>query len=864
MEIAVFSAKPYDRTYFGEVNTDFGHNLRFFELPLGPETARLAEGASAVCPFVNDDVSAPVLRELHKGGTQLVALRCAGFNNVDLKEAGRLGIKVCNVPAYSPASVAEYTVGLILSLNRKIHRAYARVREGNFSLEGLMGFELACRTVGVVGTGRIGSLTALILKGFNCRVLAYDPVRREDLVEKGVEYVSLEKLFRESDIVTLHCPLTPETYHLIDTEALAIMKQNVVLVNTSRGALIDTRAVINALKSGKIGALGIDVYEEEAHLFFEDLSDQIIQDDVFKYINSEFARIFGYRREELMGTNYKRLVAPEDLDRVVKGVTERQKGKGKPTRYKFKAVRKNGDIIHVEVFSTPIIYKGKPAIQGMLIDITKSEIEKRNFKTLCHNMGDCLFVVGGDFRIKYENRRFEEDFGKGIGDYCYHAIFDRESPCDDCIIKEALKKGKIVKREIKATNNRFYECVSSLFYHDYDSKPTVITLMHDITEKKKIEDSEKEWRNIFNSIVDGIAIIDKNFNITKINKGFVELFGLPEEKIIGKKCYEIIHKKDCPDEGCLFLKAIKTKKSEHMEFFSPNIRKYLSIISSPIFKNGETTKTVHVIRDITERKKVEISLERSKLAFFNMLKDLHEAHEKLRVAYEKVKEADKVKSAILANVSHELKTPLTIALGMIDIAMDEKNDEERKNMLIKAKKSLLRQLKIIEDLIGLAQIEKGEFIRTISFIRLDEIIEECIRELKEKATEKEIKIIALLTPIRVSVDRVEIKHAILNLLDNAIKFNKKGGKILITLRRKEKDIEVCIEDTGVGISKKHLKKIFEPFYQVDMSIRRKYGGTGLGLTIAKRIIELHGGKIRVESKVNKGSKFCFTLPIVRD
>jgi len=609
---------------------------------------------------------------------------------------------------------------------------------------------------------------------------------------------------------------------------------------------------------------------EESELLYKSLVENclvgvyIIQDDVFKYVNSEFARIFGYRREELMGTNYKRLVAPEDLDRVVKGVTERQKGKGKPTRYKFKAVRKNGDIIHVEVFSTPIIYKGKPAIQGMLIDITKSEIEKRNFKTLCHNMGDCLFVVGGDFRIKYENRRFEEDFGKGIGDYCYHAIFDRESPCDDCIIKEALKKGKIVKREIKATNNRFYECVSSLFYHDYDSKPTVITLMHDITEKKKIEDSEKEWRNIFNSIADGIAIIDKNFNITKINKGFVELFGLPEEKIIGKKCYEIIHKKDCPDEGCLFLKAIKTKKSEHMEFFSPNIRKYLSIISSPIFKNGEITKTVHVIRDITERKKVEISLERSKLAFFNMLKDLHEAHEKLRVAYEKVKEADKVKSAILANVSHELKTPLTIALGMIDIAMDEKNDEERKNMLIKAKKSLLRQLKIIEDLIGLAQIEKGEFIRTISFIRLDEIIEECIRELKEKATEKEIKIIALLTPIRVSVDRVEIKHAILNLLDNAIKFNKKGGKILITLRRKEKDVEVCIEDTGIGISKKHLKKIFEPFYQVDMSVRRKYGGTGLGLTIAKRIIELHGGKIRVESQVNKGSKFCFTLPIVRD
>ncbi len=587
----------------------------------------------------------------------------------------------------------------------------------------------------------------------------------------------------------------------------------------------------------------------------------IIQDDVLKYVNPEFARIFGYSQDELIGMDYRKLVAPEDMEKVVKGVTERQKGKGKPTRYKFKAVRKNGEVIYVEVFSSPVTYKGRPAVQGTLIDITESEIEKSNFKTLCHNIADCLFVIDKDLVIKYENRKFEEDFGKGIGGYCYQVIFGKEKPCSNCVVDRVLK-GEVVRRELKALNGKFYEFISSPFF--YDLEPAIMTLMHDITEKKIIEEAEKEWEIVFNSISDGIAIIDRNFNITKVNKGFIKLFEMPEEEILSKKCYEVIHRGDKPEEDCLLLKSLKTGKSEHMEFFSPIVRKYLSIVSSPIFDGKEIIKTVHVIRDITERKKMEISLEKSRLAFFNMLKDLHEAHRKLRIAYEKVKEADKVKSAILTNVSHELKTPLTIALGMIDIAMEEKNDKERREMLMKAKKSLLRQLRIIDDLLDFANIEKGDFIQTISFIRLDEVIEECIQELEEKAREKNVEIITFLKPIEVYADRVEIKHAISNLLDNAIKFNKRGGKVKITLNPKGKEVEVCIEDTGIGISKKHLKKIFEPFYQVDMSIRRKYGGTGLGLTIAKRIIELHNGRIKAESKPDKGSKFCFTLPIMRE
>ncbi len=281
MKIAVFSARPYDRESLDEANADCGHELTFFEPRLGPETASLAGGFPAVCVFVNDRLSAEVLKELQGGGTHLIALRCAGFNNVDLAAAERLGLTVVRVPAYSPYAVAEHAVGLILALDRRIHRAYARVREGNLSLDGLLGFDLHGRTVGIVGTGRIGTVVAKILHGFGCEVLVHDPVVNPECERTGARYVQLDELFRASDIVTLHCPLTPDTHHMIDDRAIGVMKPGVMLINTSRGALVDTRAVIRGLKSGSISYLGLDVYEEEADLFFRDFSEKIIQDDVF-------------------------------------------------------------------------------------------------------------------------------------------------------------------------------------------------------------------------------------------------------------------------------------------------------------------------------------------------------------------------------------------------------------------------------------------------------------------------------------------------------------------------------------------------------------------------------------------------------
>lgn len=281
MKVAVFNTKPYDREYLDRANAGHGHELTFFEAHLVPETAILAAGHGAVCAFVNDTVNAEVLRQLAAGGTRLVALRSAGFNHVDLAAARDLGITVARVPAYSPHAVAEHAVGLILTLNRKLHRAYARVREGNFSLNGLRGFDLYGRTVGAIGTGKIGAEFARIMLGFGCRVLAFDVVPGQACRDMGVEYVALDELLRASDIVSLHCPLGEHTHHLIDAARIASMKRGVMLINTSRGALVDTRAAIQALKSGHIGYLGIDVYEEEEHLFFEDLSAQIIQDDVF-------------------------------------------------------------------------------------------------------------------------------------------------------------------------------------------------------------------------------------------------------------------------------------------------------------------------------------------------------------------------------------------------------------------------------------------------------------------------------------------------------------------------------------------------------------------------------------------------------
>lgn len=280
MRVAVFSAKGYDREFLGRAAAGH-HEPTFLEARLGPETAALAHGFDAVCAFVNDDLSAPVLTALAGGGTRFVVLRSAGFNHVDLHAADRLGLVVARVPAYSPNAVAEHTVALILALDRKLHRAYARVREGNFALDGLLGFDLCEQTAGVVGTGQIGKLVARILRGFGCEVLAFDPRPDPEVEAFGARYVPLDELLRRSGIVTLHCPLTPGTRHLIDSAAIATMKPGVMLVNTSRGALVDTRAVIEALKRGQVGHLGLDVYEEEAELFFEDRSNATVQDDVF-------------------------------------------------------------------------------------------------------------------------------------------------------------------------------------------------------------------------------------------------------------------------------------------------------------------------------------------------------------------------------------------------------------------------------------------------------------------------------------------------------------------------------------------------------------------------------------------------------
>jgi len=280
MKVAVFGTKPHDREFLTRRN-DGAHDLEFFEVRLCPETARLAQGAEAVCAFVNDDLGRAVIEQLDAAGVRLIALRSAGFNHVDLDAAAAAGIAVARVPAYSPHAVAEHTIALILTLNRNTHRAYNRVREGNFALEGLMGFDLNGKTVGVIGTGLIGTVLVRILTGFGCRVVAHDPVRNPACEALGARYLSMHDLLATSDIVSLQCPLTPQTFHLIDDAAIARMKPGVMLINTSRGAVIDTPAVIRGLKSGRLGSLGLDVYEEEANLFFEDLSTTFIPDDVF-------------------------------------------------------------------------------------------------------------------------------------------------------------------------------------------------------------------------------------------------------------------------------------------------------------------------------------------------------------------------------------------------------------------------------------------------------------------------------------------------------------------------------------------------------------------------------------------------------
>ncbi|WP_440904671.1 2-hydroxyacid dehydrogenase [Catenovulum sp. SX2] len=280
IKIALFSAKPYDKIYFEQFKAELNCQIDYFEVALTEHSVQLCQtGFDAVCVFVNDSVNEAVLTQLAEFNCKIIALRCAGFNNVDLVSADKLGLSICRVPSYSPQAVAEHTVGLMLTLSRKFHKAYNRVKEDNFSLNGLLGFNLFNKTVGIIGTGQIGQATINILHGFGCSILAFDPTQTEI---DGVNYVSLDELYKNSDIISLHCPLTPQTHHLINQQSLEQMRDGVMIINTSRGGLIDTDAMIKGLKARKIAYLGLDVYEQEANLFFEDLSNEIIDDDVFQ------------------------------------------------------------------------------------------------------------------------------------------------------------------------------------------------------------------------------------------------------------------------------------------------------------------------------------------------------------------------------------------------------------------------------------------------------------------------------------------------------------------------------------------------------------------------------------------------------
>lgn len=314
MIAAFYDTKPYDREYFTKANTPEQIDWRFHDFRLSAETASTAEGSAAVCVFVNDHLDSPCLENLAELGVRLVALRCAGFNNVDLAAAKALGIAVTRVPAYSPHAVAEHTVALLLTLNRKIHRAYNRVRELNFSLSGLVGFDLHGKTVGLIGTGIIGRTTAGIFRGFGCQVLAHDPYpNAEWAVEKGIRYVPLEELLRTSDIISLHLPLTPETHYLLNSKTIALMKPGAYLLNTSRGKLVHATALIEALKSGHLGGVALDVYEEEEGIFFEDLSGEVLQDD-------ELSRLLGF--PNVLITSHQAFLTQEALHEIARVTTE--------------------------------------------------------------------------------------------------------------------------------------------------------------------------------------------------------------------------------------------------------------------------------------------------------------------------------------------------------------------------------------------------------------------------------------------------------------------------------------------------------------------------------------------------------------
>lgn len=286
MKVAFFSSKSYDQEYFTRINESYGHELRFFETRLDSQTIQIARHYDAICAFVNDKVDSKTIKKMKRRGIRLLVLRNAGFNNVDLEAAAGNGITVLRVPAYSPEAVAEHALALILTLNRKTHKAYNRVREGNFSLERLVGFNISGKTAGVIGTGAIGKAFIRLLKGFDMKIVAYDPYPSDELKRQGIQYTSLEELLSLSDIISLHCPLTPDTKNMIKAQTLEHVKQGAMLINTSRGKLIDTEAVIQALRVKKLGSLGIDVYAEEEKLFFKDLSEMIIDDDVISRLIS--------------------------------------------------------------------------------------------------------------------------------------------------------------------------------------------------------------------------------------------------------------------------------------------------------------------------------------------------------------------------------------------------------------------------------------------------------------------------------------------------------------------------------------------------------------------------------------------------
>jgi D-lactate dehydrogenase len=275
MKIAFYDTKPYDRNFFDKVNEKYNYKIKYFESKLNEDTVAMAKGYEAVCAFVNDSINATVIDQLYEGGTRLIAMRCAGYNNVDFETANNK-IRIVRVPAYSPYSVAEHTMALIVSLNRKIHKAYNRTRESNFNINGLLGFDLHGKTIGIIGTGKIGQIVADIANGYGMRVIGYDKYPAK---ESKIEYVDLHTLYKESDIITLHCPLFKDTYHIINAESIHQMKEGVMIINTSRGGLIDTDSLIQGIKERKIGSAGLDVYEEESDYFFEDFSNQIIEDD---------------------------------------------------------------------------------------------------------------------------------------------------------------------------------------------------------------------------------------------------------------------------------------------------------------------------------------------------------------------------------------------------------------------------------------------------------------------------------------------------------------------------------------------------------------------------------------------------------